>query len=358
MTRKIIHIDADCFYAAIEMRDNPLLKGIPMAVGGRSDRRGVIATCNYEARAFGIRSAMSSALALKKCPQLILVPGRFDAYREASAQMHQIFADYTDLIEPLSLDEAYLDVSHCTLHQGSATLIAEEIRSRIEETLNITVSAGVSNCKFLAKIASDWNKPNGICVIKPNQIEAFVLELPVTKIHGVGKVTAQKLHDLGIKTCFDLRSFGLENLQYHFGDFAKRLYEFSYGIDDRIVNPERQRKSLSVEHTYADDLINGVQCLTKIPELMADFERRLNKLDKKYRVKNAFVKIKFSDFTSTTLERAGTRPKLADFSLLMKEALLRSTLNVRLLGIGVRLEDDAEEMSQLGLFEEQTKPVN
>lgn len=351
MTKKIIHIDADCFFAAIEMRDNPELRGIPMAVGGKSDRRGVIATCNYEARAFGVRSAMSSAMALRKCPQLTLVKGRFDAYREASLQMREIFAEFTDLIEPLSLDEAYLDVTACQQFKGSATLIAEEIRRRIEEKIGITVSAGISNCKFLAKIASDWNKPNGLFVIHPNQIEAFVLNLPVEKIHGVGKVTAQKLHSLGIKTCFDVRSFGRENLQKHFGDFAIKLFNFSYGRDDREVNPERQRKSLSVEHTYAEDIANGKQCLEKIPELMEDFQRRLARLDSKYTVRNAFVKVKFSDFTSTTVERAGSKPAYEDFALLMREALGRSTLAVRLLGIGVRLDEDDEHREQLVLFD-------
>lgn len=350
--RKIIHIDADCFFAAIEMRDNPSLKGIPMAVGGSSDRRGVIATCNYEARAFGVRSAMSSALAKRKCPQLILVKPRFEAYREASLVMREIFADYTDLIEPLSLDEAYLDVSECQQHNGSATLIAEAIRARIEAALDITVSAGVSNSKFLAKIASDWNKPNGICVIRPDQVEQFVLQLPVAKIHGVGKVTAQKLHDLGIQTCMDVRSAGLELLQQHFGDFAQRLFDYAHGIDHRPVNTERVRKSVSCEHTYAEDLANGPACEAKIPELMQDLQRRLDRLKDEYGIKGAFVKVKFSDFTSTTVERAGSRPSEEDYRLLMQEALARKALPVRLLGLGVRLADDpADSDLQLSLFE-------
>lgn len=352
MVRKIIHIDADCFFAAIEMRDNPELAGVPMAVGGSSDRRGVIATCNYEARAFGVRSAMSSALAKRKCPQLILVKPRFDAYREASMVMREIFADYTDLIEPLSLDEAYLDVTHCTRHNGSATLIAEEIRQRIEATLNITVSAGISNCKFLAKIASDWNKPNGQFVIRPEAVENFVLSLPVSKIHGVGKVTAQKLYDLGIQTCMDIRSAGLPLLQQHFGEFAQRLFDYAHGIDPRPVNPERVRKSVSVEHTYAEDLANGPACTAKIPELLDDLQRRLDRLKDDYGIKGAFVKVKFADFTSTTVDRAGSRPTPESYQLLMQEALERKALPVRLLGLGVRLLDDADDATQqLPLFD-------
>lgn len=352
MARKIIHIDADCFYAAIEMRDNPSLKGIPMAVGGSSDRRGVIATCNYEARAFGVRSAMSSALAKRKCPQLILVKPRFEAYREASLVMRDIFADYTNLIEPLSLDEAYLDVTDCPRHNGSATLIAEEIRARVEQKLNITVSAGVSNSKFLAKIASDWHKPNGICVIRPENVEQFVLQLPVAKIHGVGKVTAQKLHDLGIHTCMDVRSAGLPLLQQHFGEFAQRLFDYAHGIDHRAVCPERVRKSVSVEHTYAEDLSNGEDCLAKIPELLDDLTKRLSKLKGAYSIKGAFVKVKFSDFTSTTVDRAGSRPSADDYQWLMLEALDRKALPVRLLGLGVRLDEaDDETLEQLPLFE-------
>lgn len=352
ISRKIIHIDADCFYAAIEMRDNPTLKGIPMAVGGSSDRRGVIATCNYEARAFGVRSAMSSALAKRKCPQLILVKPRFEAYREASMVMRDIFAEFTSIIEPLSLDEAYLDVTQCTQHNGSATLIAQDIRQRIEAALHITVSAGVSNSKFLAKIASDWNKPNGLCVIPPDRVEQFVLQLPVAKIHGVGKVTAQRLHDLGIKTCMDVRSAGIDLLQQHFGEFAQRLYDYAHGIDHRPVNSERVRKSVSVEHTFAEDLVNGPACEDKIVVLLEDLERRLAKLQDDYGIKGAFVKVKFSDFTSTTVERAGSRPSANDYRLLMQEALSRSPLPVRLLGLGVKLSDEpALGERQLPLFQ-------
>src|SRR5690606_32725826 len=201
--RKIIHIDCDCFYAAIEMRDDPRLAGRPLAVGGAADRRGVIATCNYEARAWGVRSAMPTGQALKLCPDLLVVKPRMDAYKAASREIHAIFRDYTELIEPLSLDEAYLDVSD----SPSATRIAQEIRRRVSQQLHITVSAGVAPNKFLAKIASDWRKPNGLFVITPEQVEEFVAALPVSKLHGVGKVTADKLGRLGIVTCLDLREW-------------------------------------------------------------------------------------------------------------------------------------------------------
>ena len=202
--RKIIHIDADCFYAAVEVRDNPALKGKPIAVGGSATRRGVVATASYEARKFGVHSAMASATALKRCPGLILIPGRMAVYREASRQMQEIYVDYADLVEPLSLDEAFLDVSQSPHCRGSATLIAEEIRQRIFDRVGITVSAGIAPNKFLAKVASDWNKPNGQFVVTPDRVADFLSELPVRKIWGVGKVTAQRLEKQGIKTCADV----------------------------------------------------------------------------------------------------------------------------------------------------------
>lgn len=202
--RKIIHVDCDCFYAAIEMRDDPRLADKPLAVGGSAERRGVIATCNYEARAYGVRSAMPSRQALQLCPDLLIVKPRMDAYKAVSQEIHGIFRDYTDLIEPLSLDEAYLDVSACSHFAGSATRIADAIRRRVARELRITVSAGVAPNKFLAKIASDWQKPNGLFVITPAQVDEFVLALPVAKLHGVGKVTGQRLGRMGIQTCAQL----------------------------------------------------------------------------------------------------------------------------------------------------------
>ena len=220
--RKIIHIDCDCFYAAIEMRDDPRLAGKPLAVGGAADRRGVVATCNYEARAWGVRSAMPMGQALKLCPDLQVVRPRMDAYKAVSREIHAIFRDYTEIIEPLSLDEAYLDVSASSHFDGSATRIAQDIRRRVSQELHITVSAGVAPNKFLAKIASDWRKPNGLFVITPDQVEDFVAALPVNKLHGVGKVTADKLGRLGIDTCLDLRDWSKLALVREFGSFGAR----------------------------------------------------------------------------------------------------------------------------------------
>ena len=352
MTRKIIHCDADCFFAAIEMRDDPALRNRPMAVGGSADRRGVISTCNYEARQYGIHSAMPSAQAKKLCPQLLIVPHRMEEYKKASQAMREIFLSYTDLVEPLSLDEAYLDVTDCQEHQGSATRIAEEIRQRIFEKLQITVSAGVSNSKFLAKIASDWRKPNGLFVITPDQVDDFVQQLPVQKIHGVGKVTAAKLHRLGIKHCGELRAYELPELSQHFGSFGKRLYELSRGIDQRSVKTTRIRKSLSVEHTYARDLPDEYSCQEKIPTLLSELKTRLDRIGPEYKVSKAFVKVKFSDFSTTTLERTGTGPELVHYKELMSEAVKRKQHAVRLLGVGVRFNGQlpGREYSQLELF--------
>ena len=337
MLTKIIHCDADCFFAAVEMRDNPYLRGIPIAVGGSSEGRGVISACNYEARRFGVHSAMSSAYAMRICPELTLVDHHFEKYREASAIMQKIFHDYTDLVEPLSLDEAYLDVSLSCKQQGDAIAIATEIRQRIHKQVGITASAGVAPCKFLAKIASDWNKPNGLFVIEPEQVDDFIKDLPVSKIHGVGKVTLKKLTAYGITNCYDLSNFGLDNLNQHFGSFGQRLFNLSQGIDHRKVTPHRVRKSVSVEHTYPSDIHNADNCLQQIPDLIDRLQNRLDKLDEKPHIIKAFVKVKFSDFTSTTLERIGTTAQLKDYKELMSEALQRKDKAVRLLGLGVRL---------------------
>ncbi len=349
MTRKIIHIDADCFYAAIEMRDNPALAHLPIAVGGASDRRGVIATCNYKAREFGVRSAMPTATAKRKCPNLVMVKARFDVYRAASATMREIFLDYTDLVEPLSLDEAFLDVSDCNRCQGSATLIAEEIRARVKASLNITVSAGVAPNKFLAKVASDWHKPDGLCVVPPEQVDAFVRELPVNKIFGVGKVTAGRLQRHGIQTCGDLRRFTVFELTERFGRFGKRLHELAQGHDERPVKPTRRRKSMSVESTYAQDLVGLEACRDQLPALQEELERRLAKLDDSYQPTKAFVKIKFRDFTQTTVERHDSTADLETLGQLLETGLARRELPVRLLGVGVRFRD-ALPAQQITLF--------
>lgn len=348
--RKIIHIDADCFYAAVEVRDNPNLKGLPIAVGGNAERRGVVATASYEARKFGVRSAMASATAMRRCPELILIPGRMSAYREASRAMHAIFADYTDLIEPLSLDEAFLDVSNCKLCRGSATLIAREIRNRISDTIGITVSAGIAPNKFLAKVASDWNKPDGQYVITPGEIDGFLTALPVRKIWGVGKVTAARLEKLGIKTCGDVRQYDLFQFVQQFGSFGEHIHKLACGIDDRPVVSQWRRKSISVENTYPQDLADLPACLDKLPELIISLDSRMEKLDQDYQINNSFLKMKFNDFSQTTVERRHCNPILEDLSMLCEQAWQRGQIPVRLLGVGVRLNDLTENGGQMELF--------
>jgi len=353
--RKIIHCDADCFFAAIEMRDDPSLAAYPVAVGGNPGKRGVISTCNYRAREFGVRSAMASGHALKLCPDLIIRPHRMAAYQEASQVMRDIFFDYTDRVEPLSMDEAFLDVTDSERCQGSATLMAQEIRERIEAALSITVSAGVAPNKFIAKVASDWDKPDGLTVIEPSSVAEFVRKLPVGNIWGVGRVTAEKMRRLGLDTCGHLQGLSLEALTQHFGSFGASLYYLCRGHDERAVKSTRRRKSLSIEHTYEQDLLNVSACVEQLPVLMEELQRRLERLDEGYQPLKAFVKVKFDDFSSTTLERAGSRPCQQDFRLLLEEAVARGARPVRLLGLGVRLVDLAAQdpAQQFELFQAQ-----
>ena len=350
IVRKIIHIDCDCFYAAIEMRDDPLLVSRPVAVGGAADRRGVIATCNYEARAFGVRSAMPSRQALNLCPDLLILKPRMEAYKEASRSIHGIFREYTEQIEPLSLDEAYLDVTFSPHHEGSATRIAREIQRRIWQEISITVSAGVAPNKFLAKIASDWNKPNGLFVITPDQIDDFVSDLPVGKLHGVGKVTAERMARMGIHTCNDLRQRERRILLREFGSFGERLWQLARGNDERAVQSDSRRQSVSVEHTYDQDLPDLSACLSRLPALLEELEARLQRLDSSYRADKPFVKLKFHDFTQTTLEQAGAGRDLNSYSRLLGAAHVRGNKPVRLIGIGVRLFDLRNRHEQMVLF--------
>ncbi len=346
--RKIIHCDCDCFYASVEMRDDPSLRGRPMAVGGSPDRRGVIATCNYEARAFGVRSAMSSAQAIKRCPELLIVRPAMDKYRDVSRRIFAIYREYTSLVEPLSLDEAYLDVSLCTQQQGSATRIAEEIRRRVREEVGVTVSAGVGPNKFVAKIASDWNKPDGLFVVRPQAVDAFVAALPVERIHGVGKVTAAKLKTLGAQTCGDLREWSPDRLHREFGKFGARLYNLSRGVDQREVSPEQERKSISVEETYADDLPDLQACLAELEPLIAMLEARIARAQAESTIQKLTVKLRFSDFRQTTVECRGHAPDRATFARLLAQGHARRGLPVRLLGVGVATADP--DTTQLDLF--------
>ncbi len=341
--RKILHVDADSFYASVEMRENPELRGRPVAVGGKAQRRGVIATCNYEARKFGVHSAMASSRATALCPQLIIVPPRFELYRSVSRQFHEVFRSYTKIIEPLSLDEAFLDVSESSCCSGSATLMAQEILQRISDELNLTVSAGVAPNKFLAKVASDWNKPNGIFVIPPENVAAFVLDLPVKKINGVGKVTAARLKKMGVETCADLQAVPLNDLLQRFGKYGKRLSEVARGVDNRPVRSTRTRKSISVEHTFAEDIAALSAMLEALDGIVEELDRRYEKISDSYFPIKRVVKIKYADFTQTTLEEGigSSGERWCDppqFRRLLQAAWPRGAKPVRLLGAGLRLQ--------------------
>lgn len=347
--RKIIHVDADSFYASVEVRENSQLKGLPVAVGGPAQQRGVIATCNYEARSLGVKSAMPTAQAQKICPQLIVVAPRMELYRQASADIRAILQDYSELIEPLSLDEAYIDVTGTEQCQGSATRIAEQIRQRVRDELQLVVSAGVGPNKFLAKIASDWRKPDGLFVITPPMVDEFLLALPVSKLHGVGRVTAQKMQRLGINNCAQLRQTSQLELVRHFGKLGVRLWQLARGIDQRPVIANARRQSLSVEQTYPVDLPDLASCLQQLPELLASLQRRQERLDDSYKISHLMVKIKFGDFSQTSLEQAAVAINERTLAQMMAAAHARGSKPVRLLGIGVRLLDRQQELLQLSL---------
>ncbi len=342
--RKIIHIDMDCFYAGIEMRDNPDLKGKPVAVGGPADKRGVLCTCNYEARKYGARSAMPTAHALRLCPDLILLPVNMAKYKAISTQIRDIFYAYTPNIEPLSLDEAYLDVTDCEHLQGSATRIAQAIRAQIFQQYRLTASAGVAPNKFLAKVASDWNKPNGQYVITPKQINDFILHLPVAKIPGVGKVTAQKMHSMNIQTCSDLQTYSVEQLAEHFGLFGQKLFNYCRGIDTRAVESQRTRKSVSVEETFPSDLPHLTNCTHILSTLFEQLTQRLKPYQERS-IKNQFVKIKFNNFTQTTAETIANDLTIDLFHQLCQTAYLRYQLPIRLIGLGVHFHDNLKKQT-------------
>jgi len=352
LNRKFIHIDMDCFYAAVEMRDDPSLAETPLAIGGSPKKRGVVATCNYPARKFGLHSAMAMAHAVRLCPQLTILPPRMAYYQSISRQIRAIFKRYTSLIEPVSLDEAYLDVSDSTLCQGSATFIAEDIRKALKRELNLPASAGVAPNKFLAKICSDENKPNGQFVLTPDTMEAFVLTLPLGKIPGVGKVTVAKLEKLGLNTCADVREYGEAELAGHFGRFAQHLYQRACGIDNRELTTHWIRKSVSVERTFADDFIALEETDTAMTALFEELTQRLQKYNHRS-IKNQVVKLKFEDFQQTTMERAGDKLDRSAIQGLLESAWDRGQGKaVRLIGLGVNFEDPEEtDESQMSLFD-------
>ncbi len=340
--RKIIHVDMDAFYASVEQRDNPDLRNKPVAVGG-SKKRGVVAAASYEARRYGVYSAMPSITAYRKCPNLIFVKPRFEAYKEASSIIRGIFLEYTDLVEPLSLDEAYLDVSSNKKNMPSATLIAKEIKSSIKEATGLNASAGISINKFLAKVASDMDKPNGLTLIKPEDAEATIAKMKIDKFHGIGKVTAKRMKNMGIYTGADLKSKKIEFLTAQFGKSGKYFYNISRAIDNRIVNPNRIRKSISLENTFEIDLEGKIEISDAIQSLIPELFKRVSSAKTSGRTLN--LKIKYDDFTQIT------RSKTSLISI--NESNIQNVLNeitsqldydekpVRLLGIGVsNLDND------------------
>lgn len=341
--RKIIHVDMDAFYASVEQLDNPELRGKPIAVGGGS-ARGVISAASYEARKYGVKSAMSGRLAEKLCPDLIFVKHRFDRYKEISLKVRRIFFDYTDLVEPLSLDEAYLDVTQNKKGNPSATLVAQEIRQRIFDETGLTASAGISINKFVAKVASDYNKPNGQKTVNPEDVLQFLEDLDIRKFYGVGKVTAEKMYQKGIFTGKDLKAKSLDYLTTHFGKSGSYYYYIVRGIHNSAVKPNRIRKSLAAERTFSENLSSEIFMLEKLSHIAEEVARRLNK--SKVAGKTVTLKIKYSDFTLQT--RSKTLPYfVSDNAIILETAktlLYQEKLNnsVRLLGISLsNLNTDA-----------------
>ena len=338
----------DCFYAAIEIRDHPELKGKPVAVGGRSGR-GVLTTCNYEAREFGCRSAMPSFKAKQLCPGLIMMPTRFAVYREESHRIREIFAQFTELIEPLSLDEAYLDVSHL---RSEAASIAWEVRQRIHSTTGLTASAGIASNKFLAKIASDWEKPNGQFEVTGDILEDFLVSLPVKKIWGVGKRTAEKLEAGGIQTCGDLQERTEMELVARYGKFGRALFRLCRGEDDRPVNPHRERKSVSNERTFSENLNTVLEGQEKLVELVDELIEDIGKGHTDRSIRESVVKLKFEDFQITSAQRSASSVDPEVYNELLAEAWERGGgKSVRLIGAGVRFHPIKEEdNAQMEMF--------
>lgn len=332
--RKIIHVDMDAFFASVEQLDNPDLRGKPVAVGGGGDR-GVVSAASYEARKFGVRSAMSNVLAKQKCPEIIFVKGNYTRYKEISLQIREIFYDYTDLVEPLSLDEAYLDVTQNKVGNPSASLIAKEIRKRILDEIGLTASAGISINKFIAKVASDINKPNGQKTINPEEVIPFLEELPIQKFYGIGKVTASKMYNLGIFNGRDLKEKSLEEMSLLFGKSGMHYYDIVRGIHRSEVKPNRIRKSLGAERTFRENISSEVFMLDKLNTIADELEDRMK--NSKTKGKTVTLKIKYSDFTQQTRSKTVEKfiQKKADFLPIVKELLFQEKLknSVRLLGI-------------------------
>lgn len=350
--RKIIHIDMDAFFASVELRDRPELKHLPVVISSHHPRA-VIAAASYPARQFGLRSAMSMSQAKKLCPQVVVIEPNFNKYREVSEQIHQIFQRYTPLIEPLSLDEAYLDVTENLFALPSATEVAQRIRAEIFQTTGLTASAGVAPNKFLAKVASDWNKPDGLCVIKPSQVQSFIQHLPLKKIPGVGKVTQEKLKQLQLETLGDLQKIEESILIHHFGKYGHQLFLYAQGIDDRPVQVERERQQISKETTFDDDFTLQ-QCQPYWSKLTAQVWESINR--KQLRARGVTVKLKLKNFQVLQHSKSFKNPlrSLAELSqvleLLLNEMHIPDTYQFRLIDVGVYQLTTDDEQPQLSLW--------
>lgn len=354
--RKILHVDLDAFYASVEQRDDPRFRGKPLVVGGLPQARGVVVAASYEARKFGIHSAMPSYQALQKCPNLIFVPPRFEVYRSISTQIHTVFKRYTDLVEPVALDEAFLDVSQNKLELPYATTIAKQIKAEILAQTGLTASAGVSFNKFLAKMASGMNKPNGLTVILPEHAADFVAALPIEKFHGIGQVTATKMHNLGIHTGADLKRYSEDDLVRHFGKVGRFYYLIARGEDNRIVEPNRERKSIGAETSFTKDLDEEQVMLLELENIAQTLQHRLESHQALGRT--ITLKVKFTDYQLFTRSRtvAASIGEAQAISRLAKELLTAISLeerSVRLLGISLSNLDCPQEPKsvQLCLFE-------
>lgn len=353
--RRILHCDMDCFYAAVHMRDDPSLRHKPLVIGGNPNGRGVVAAANYEARKYGIHSAMPAAQALRRCPQVVFIRPEFPRYSEESKAIFDIFRDFTKVIQPASLDEAYLDVSECLEPYGSATAIAQAIRSKVWQERNLTVSVGVGPNRLIAKIASDHDKPDGLTIVKPQHVQAFLDPMPVRRLHGVGPATEKALNQLGVTTISDLRALEPRELQRRFGRHGQSLYNFSRGIDERPVRTERERKSLGSERTYAQDIRSLEEMDAQLENLAQRVAAGLKR--REITARTVTVKVRYPDFTTLTRSRSFDRPTdSAELIAATAFELLRLTeaesRSVRLLGVtGSGLSTGNEGPEQLALFE-------
>jgi len=346
--RKIIHIDMDCFFAAVEIRDKPKLKYLPVAVAGSENKRGVVTTCNYVARKFGVKSAMPSIIAKQLCPDIIFLPVNFDKYKKVSSGIREIFQCYTKIIEPIALDEAYLDVTNSQYCNGNPEDMARQIRQKIFVDFKLTASAGISSNKFLSKIASDWNKPNGQFAIKDREIENFILQVPIRKIFGIGEKNERKLLSLKIKNCADLQTLDESKLIEMFGKYGSTLFYLCRGIDEREVEPNRISKSLSVEDTFLQDLISLEECIKQMELIFKKLNIRLTQSkDRNRPIKSCFIKIKYSDFKTSTSQTLCNELNFDVYSNLLKKSYREKPRPIRLLGAGIQFSD--MKKSQLDL---------